>query len=226
MNNSCYVYVYLDPRKPGKFVYDNYRFDYEPFYIGKGTGDRCKTHIWYKDNVKWNRYNFKKMNKIKKILQEGLIPIVVKVFENLNDEEAYLKEEELTNIIGLDNLTNLVHGGSGFKTGMIPWNKGLNKDNNDRMKKISEDRIGDKNPMYGIHQCGIDAPNYGRKFPLNIRKKLMKYKYYVDNVVVDDFKEYCGNNNIDYMKMMYRFLYAKEINKNSFVYNNSLMMRI
>jgi hypothetical protein len=30
----CYVYAYLDPRKPGIFKYEEYEFGYEPFYIG------------------------------------------------------------------------------------------------------------------------------------------------------------------------------------------------
>jgi hypothetical protein len=30
VTNQFYVYVYLDPRKPGKYKYNNYEFDYEP----------------------------------------------------------------------------------------------------------------------------------------------------------------------------------------------------
>ena len=37
MEKKYYVYIYIDPRKPGKFKYGEYEFDYEPFYIGKGS---------------------------------------------------------------------------------------------------------------------------------------------------------------------------------------------
>ena len=30
--NIFYTYVYMDTRKPGKFVYGEFQFDFEPFY--------------------------------------------------------------------------------------------------------------------------------------------------------------------------------------------------
>lgn len=45
IQNKFYVYVYLDPRKPGKYKYGEYEFDYEPFYVGKGTGRRIRNHF-------------------------------------------------------------------------------------------------------------------------------------------------------------------------------------
>jgi hypothetical protein len=45
MLNKYYVYLYLDPRKEGKFKYGDYEFDYEPFYVGKGHGNRLFEHL-------------------------------------------------------------------------------------------------------------------------------------------------------------------------------------
>lgn len=40
-----YVYALLDPRKPGEYKYDDIEFEYEPFYIGKGQGNRRIQHF-------------------------------------------------------------------------------------------------------------------------------------------------------------------------------------
>jgi hypothetical protein len=44
-SDNFYVYAYLDPRKPGKYVYGEYVFDYGPFYIGKGFDNRMYIHL-------------------------------------------------------------------------------------------------------------------------------------------------------------------------------------
>ena len=43
--NIFYVYIYLDPRKRGKYIYEEFKFNYEPFYVGKGKGDQIKSHL-------------------------------------------------------------------------------------------------------------------------------------------------------------------------------------
>lgn len=40
------VYCYLDPRKPGKYIFGEYSFNYEPIYIGKGKLRRIKSHLY------------------------------------------------------------------------------------------------------------------------------------------------------------------------------------
>ena len=53
MENQFYAYVYLNPLKYGKFIYDNGKlsFDYEPFYVGKGKSDRVKVHLREANNT-------------------------------------------------------------------------------------------------------------------------------------------------------------------------------
>jgi hypothetical protein len=106
-----YVYAYLDPRKPGKYVYDNIVFDFEPFYIGKGRGNRILRGLSDKNHCF-------KTNKIKSIKSEGLTPIALKIIERLSDEEVIVSEIYYIKKIGRADLkegplTNLTDGGDG-----------------------------------------------------------------------------------------------------------------
>ena len=93
--NEFYVYIYLDPRKPGIYEYGDYKFDYEPFYVGKGKGYRLYEHLYCRD-----KYNNYKTNKIKSIYKENLEPIILKVHDNLEESKAYELEIDLINLIG------------------------------------------------------------------------------------------------------------------------------
>lgn len=111
--NVYYVYAYLDPRKPGKYEYDDYLLEYEPFYIGKGKENRINQHL----NLYGN--NNLKNNKIKKIIKLGYKPIIIKLIEDINEEEAVCKEIQLISEIGRIDLlkgplTNLTNGGEGI----------------------------------------------------------------------------------------------------------------
>ena len=108
-----YVYIYLDPRKPGNFVYENFCFSYEPFYVGKGTKNRAYNHLKENENNTDNKLRF---IKIKKILSKGEIPIILKVKENIFEIEAYNLEKKLIMLIGRKTfkegtLTNICPGG-------------------------------------------------------------------------------------------------------------------
>lgn len=114
--NNYYVYIYLDPRKSGEYVYGDYKFDYEPFYVGKGKENRYLEHL---RPSRLNRgVNLIKENKLKKILSLGLTPIIVKIKEALTQEDSLLFEKELIEIIGRITkksgpLTNMSDGGDG-----------------------------------------------------------------------------------------------------------------
>lgn len=121
-----YVYVLLDPRKPGNYHYQKLIFNFEPFYVGlSSTENRINEHI--KESKNGNGYNKHKMNKINKILNENLELIVIKVRQNLTRNEAQKLEISLIKELGRINLktgplTNLTDGGDGT-VGYIPTNK-------------------------------------------------------------------------------------------------------
>lgn len=113
MRSDFYVYALLDPRKPGDFS----PFDHEPFYVGKGTGERWKTHLW---NVRrGDQTNKCKTQKIRKIIKQGLSPLVRILHEGLTEMDAYSVEEQYIKQFGrsldggcLTNI-NLAHEGPG-----------------------------------------------------------------------------------------------------------------
>lgn len=116
-----YIYVYLDPRKPGKFEYNEYCFLYEPFYVGKGSSDRMHDHLKKSELLK----NTFKSNKIKSILSSGHEPYIIKIVDNIIEEKlSYQLEQEIVFDIGriMTNdgpLVNLKEGGKGGLTGYV-----------------------------------------------------------------------------------------------------------
>ena len=114
LNNIFYTYVLLDPRKPGVYEYGEYKFDYEPFYVGKGKECRIKIHL-VESQLKKNSY---KNNKIKKILSENFELISIKYQENLLECQSFNLEINMIKTIGRVDLgtgplTNCTDGGEG-----------------------------------------------------------------------------------------------------------------
>ena len=64
-----YTYLLLDPRKQGKFQFGLLKLKFEPFYCGKGTGDRAWTHAT-KILAGKHSHNLHLAFKIKKIFRE------------------------------------------------------------------------------------------------------------------------------------------------------------
>lgn len=103
-----YVYALLDPRKRHP------DFGFQPFYIGKGKGDRADKHL--------SVPNFeiesspKKVYKINSIRKCGYEPKLIKITELLEEDKAYDLESELIKKYGradIDDggiLTNLCIG--------------------------------------------------------------------------------------------------------------------
>ncbi len=97
-----YVYLYVDPRS------------HEPFYVGKGQGDRALAHL---HDTSENR----KVAKIKEIQAAGLEPQIDILVHGLTSEQtAFRIEASVIDAIGTDKLTNAVRGWETGKVGRMP----------------------------------------------------------------------------------------------------------
>src|SRR5437660_5568128 len=84
-----YVYLYVDPRTK------------EPFYVGKGQGERALAHLW-------DTSESLKVARIKDIQAAGLQPRIDILVHGLSEEAALRIEAAVIDAIGPDKLTNAV----------------------------------------------------------------------------------------------------------------------
>ena len=166
-----YVYAYLDPRKPGIYNYGKYKFDYEPFYIGKGKNNRLYNHMQPKKLSK----NTHKSNKINKILKSGLKPIVVKIENNISEKKSLKFERDLIENIGIKNLTNVKIGGpekDGYKHNYESIQKQIDKQNIPVQKLVDGKVIKE----YDSIKIATLNEEYGNTYILNCCKGRTKPK--------------------------------------------------
>lgn len=110
-----YVYVYLNQLKPGNWFYKNLKFDYQPFYVGKGRRQRDINHLC-PYMLKKKSYKNSTIKSIKNIT--GEYPIHYRMFENLTNTQAIDIEVDFIKTFGRKDintgiLTNCTDGGDG-----------------------------------------------------------------------------------------------------------------
>ena len=97
--NGFYVYALVDPR------------DNKAFYIGKGTGNRVFAHEI--ESSKFSKIEKKKLQKIREIESEGLAVKRLIINWGLSEDEAFIAEATLINLLNYMpdiQLTNEVAG--------------------------------------------------------------------------------------------------------------------
>lgn len=130
-----HTYCYLDPNKKGNYVYGSMLFEYEPFYVGKGKGNRHSIHFSKCRNSKRGSNPF--YDKLNKMLLSEINPIILKLSFHENEEQCLLDEKNLINLIGKRSdgkgpLLNLTDGGIGGDT--------YSSQSDDKKKEIREKR--------------------------------------------------------------------------------------
>ena len=124
LNPVYYVYVLMDPRRPGPWVITlpggmSFELPFLPFYVGKGKGKRMQQHLMYAH--KRERRKLELSNKESKILEiehAGFEVVQKRISTKLIDAVALAKERILIKAIGRTvskegPLANLAKGGDG-----------------------------------------------------------------------------------------------------------------
>lgn len=153
-----YTYLLLDPRKPGDYRYGRWKFDHEPFYVGKGKGGRAFDHVRNFDLARAS--NPHKNNKIRAIRELGLEPIICIKKKDISEAEAFELEARLIHTVGctpsgpLTNVMRVQSGGrAGFthtrkarkllsEKGLAYWSKQTQEQRESRARAISRGKGG------------------------------------------------------------------------------------
>jgi hypothetical protein len=131
-----YTYIYYDTSRNN-----------EPFYVGKGFGERAWIHLKESQQTKTPFYN-----RLKSMKNKNIDP-VIGIYAGLDEEFAHLLEEELISKfgrkdLGLGTLCNLTNGGEGMSNPSTETRSKISAANSNRTvseetkRKMSESHKG------------------------------------------------------------------------------------
>ena len=100
IKNDYYVYVYSNTNKRIDRYINNFYFEYEPFYIGKGNGNRM---------YDFNNRDENLINQMKELKENNSLKIEKIIFD-LTEDDAYFYEQIFINNFGrLNNGTGILY---------------------------------------------------------------------------------------------------------------------
>ena len=99
-----YVYIYIDPRNN------------EIFYVGKGKGNRCFSHLSDTDSSE-------KVKRIKAIKQDMKEPLIELLIHGVTEDVALKVEASTIDILNVKKLTNKVKGHASSEIGRMSLEK-------------------------------------------------------------------------------------------------------
>ena len=135
--SGYYIYVYLNPLKPGTYKYGPLKFTHEPFYVGKGKTHRFISGMF---NTSAQKDKRKLIHSI--IKKAGCLPIVRIIKSNIDSEDkAFKYERKAISLIGQKHtkagpLINNVGSGKG-----LPIKKELTEDQKKETLRVLMERL-------------------------------------------------------------------------------------
>jgi hypothetical protein len=197
MEKKYYIYIYLNPLKAGIFNYQDLEFNFEPIYIGKGTGGRINIHLTSCQNEN-NKAGYKRIfyRKLRKIIKLGFSPIIIPFKNNLSEKEAFTLEKELIAKIGRrvtkeGPLCNNTKGGEGPSGAIAPRYSVCVYDNLGKIVSI-ETSVKECSKKYNVSTLTVYRHVNGiRKLPSN------GFRFKREN---DNIKNLCKYEEIEIKK--------------------------
>lgn len=208
--NRFYVYAYLDPRKPGEYIYFDdkinfeVKFDYEPFYIGKGgTKKQLKRHLGETKETTANNIKVSIISKIRNELNKN--PIIIKVASNLTENKAFSLEDAIIKTVGRITfkngpLSNLVDGKIGGHSNPSPE---IRKKLGDATRGKTYEEIHGVDKAQELKNVRVES-NKNRKVTKTTKNKMSEKKSLTWQVISSDNQIFiiknlylfCKNNNL------------------------------